>query len=118
MGFDLRERVASVLLFVVVTNRRDPIFSLEEGKRVSKNLRRVLCDLRGFLNLSFAMHEFFFFFFGKIRPRPHCILFEPTIGQSDAKNHTRLSRRPLSRARKEEGLLTAPKRQEERETPF
>jgi hypothetical protein len=36
-----------------------------------------------------------------------------TIGQSDAKNHTRLS--PPPRARKEEGLLTAPKRQEERD---
>ena len=66
------------------------------------------------MNLSFAMHEFFFFF-GKIRPRPHCILFEPTIGQSDAKDHTRLS--PPSFAR-EERRTSDCTRQEERETPF
>ena len=44
-------------------------FPKKREKSVSKNLRRVLCDLmRGFLNLSFAM-KFFFFWKGEPQTR-------------------------------------------------
>ena len=80
---------------------------------MSKNLRGESDMMRGFLNLSFDDDFFFFDFFllfsslflGKKKTIAHLL----SNTKSDTKN--RHTSRRLSRTRKEEGLLTAPKRQ-------
>jgi hypothetical protein len=110
VDFDLR------VSFVVVTNTGEEIqFFQRRGKKsVEKFARRERFDERIFEPFLSMIFFFFFDFFlifsslflGKKKTIAHLL----SNTKSDTKN--RHTSRRLSRTRKEEGLLTAPKRQE------